>query len=279
MKNIFKLSSLFLFVGILTSCEEDKVMFSSSVDMAKFEATSIQFPVSPSEGTLELEVSVTETSNAARSISVSVNEASEALPAFYTIDSATLVVPAGEYIGKITITGNFDEVPEAGSYSLILNLDSVEGAQIDPNNNTVSVAIFRVCPTEEDLSGIHDYILYDVHLGDGAGGGTPYPDFSSSGTVEWTTEDVSSGIYINSDITFGLFPAAGYDAPAKKIQWVCNSFNVLEPDQYGDTYTYTITSCVGNVMELEFVNTWGDSGHVTLYRAGGEAWPDAFQTN
>lgn len=280
MKNILvKISSLFLFVGILTSCEEDKVMFSSSVDMAKFEASNIQFPVSPSEGTLKLQVSVTETSDAARAINVSIDESSVALPSYYTLDSSTLVIPAGAYVGEITINGNFDEIPESGNYSLVLNLEGVEGAQIDPNNNQVSIAFYRVCPTEEDLSGVHDYVLYNVHLGDGEGGGTSYPDFSSSGTVEWTTTDVSSGIYINSDITFGLFPAAGYTAQAKKIQWVCDSFNVLEPDQYGDTYIYTINSCSGNVMELFFENTWGDSGHVTLYREGGEAWPDAFQTN
>src|SRR5690554_2750974 len=211
MKNILiKLSSLFLFVGILTSCEEDTVQFSSSVDMAKFESASIAFPVSPQNNAVEVEISITKVSESDRTISVSIDqEASTALPEYYTIDSSTLIIPAGEYIGKVKLSGNFDEIPEAGTFGLVLKLDSVDGAQIDPNNSTATLSIYRVCPTDENLSGTHDYILQNVHLGDGAGGGTSYPDYSSSGTVTWTTTDVESGIYQNSDLTFGLFPAVG----------------------------------------------------------------------
>lgn len=282
MKNYLKITTLFLFIGVLFSCEEDKVMFGSSTDMVKFERASVDFPLNIGEdNVLEVAVSVTGVSDASRTFSITIDEESTtALSADYTIESSTLVIPANEYIAKIRIHGFADDFEQGTSKLLRFSLNPIDGLQIDPNNKTFSVNMYLVCPTEDDLSGVHDYTLYDVFLGDGAGAGTAYPTFSSSGTVSFSLPagfTVEQGTYVNSDITFGLFPAAGYDPPARRIQWVCDRIDVLQPDQYGDTYTYTITSVVGNVMELTFVNTWGDSGHVTLYREGGLDWPAAFQ--
>lgn len=289
-KNIFKFAALFLFSSVmLTSCEEETVTFDgrNGQSIAAFRQDAQDLAVnSEGESSVTVLVDVTTVSNQDRAVVVSIDpDRSTAEAADYVIDPASLIVPAGAYNAEIKILGNFDELPDSGSVDLVLLLDSVEGATLDTRQET-SVSIYKVCPIDTSLAGTHSYVIYNVTVGAGPGAaGTNYPNYSDSGEVTWTNADANnpnSGVYKTSDLSFGLFPALGY-APANsasaRLNWVCSTIKPSGPDQYGDTYTYTISSVIGSVMSLHFVNTWGDGGYVDIIRQDGEAWPDIMQTN
>jgi hypothetical protein len=128
-----------------------------------------------------------------------------------------------------------------------------------------------VCPITENLAGTHSYVSTNMKRGPGGTvcGGTV------SGTVTWVT--VTPGVFTNSDYSFGQFGACWGDSPATgpnmRITWFCKNLIASGPDQYGDSYTFTITAVSGSQLTLNWVNTYGDSGTTVITRAGGANWP------
>lgn len=141
---------LLLFVatlGLLTSCEEDLVVYDveNGQTLAQFSANSATVPT-PEEGAeTSVTVLVTTVSDQDRQINVSVNqEASTASADQYSVSALT--IPAGSYEGTVNISANFDALPEQGSTFLVLDLDGVGSGEALTEKDSFTVEFFRKCP-------------------------------------------------------------------------------------------------------------------------------------
>jgi len=146
MKNILKL--LFVFVLMLTfsSCEHDPEIFDAvnGQTMAQFSSSSATLPTPEAGASTSVDVLVTTVSTVSRSISLTVNSASTASSDMYSLSS--LEIPANSHVGTITITSNFNALPQTGSVMLVLDLIAVGSSGSVVENNTFSVEMFRKCP-------------------------------------------------------------------------------------------------------------------------------------
>jgi hypothetical protein len=165
MKKYFlKLAAVTLFVGVLTSCEEDKVVFdgNNGKSLIGFTSVTANLPAfQDSDFTMEVEVGATNKVNHDRAIELSVNqELTSATDNQYTIDMSTLVIPAGEYVGKVKITGHYATLPELVKNTITLDLVSVDGFEVkNPDRERFTVYLFRACPIIlEDFVGTYDAV-------------------------------------------------------------------------------------------------------------------------
>ncbi|WP_339840305.1 hypothetical protein [uncultured Maribacter sp.] len=143
-KYILIIAVLFAFV----SCEEENIVFDSEngQTFANFSESSILVPT-PAEGaSTTVDVFVTTKADSDRTISLEVDPSSTATADQYTISGLT--IPAGAFQTTLTITSNFDALPDLGRANLVLNLVDVS----DPSNDLVltetplALEFFRECP-------------------------------------------------------------------------------------------------------------------------------------
>jgi hypothetical protein len=158
-----KIIYLALAVVFLQSCDRTEAPF-YDVDggqaLAAFNITAQTLPVADTGGTAEILVGVTTKSNVDRAVNITIDPSSTAAAAEYTIDPASLVVPAGEFVARVKLNGNFNEIPVTGLTQVVLNLEGVEGAILD--NETTgrlqhAVNLFRFCPFENGSTFLGDY--------------------------------------------------------------------------------------------------------------------------
>lgn len=211
MKNILvKLSSLFLFVGILTSCEEDKVMYSGG-DIIMFSNTDAGVSVNENAGQADLTVLLSKEYTSEVTVNFEVTDDTAIQGTHFSISGTSIVIPAGETSGKITINlvDDNDGNP-ARTFGIKLLSSSISDATIglggDEGSYAKTVTIANDdCPTQANLwygnlslldvgfdatagtgsanaSGDCDIILVQ---GDVAGGGMTPPD----GTLFYLTPD------------------------------------------------------------------------------------------
>ena len=182
------MSFLLLGVVILSSCEDNDIatIGENEPTLAQFSNTSLTL-ATPEEGiTREVDVILSSTSSQDRSINVEVDTASTATPDQYEISD--VVIPAGSYRGTMTISGDFDAIPESGSSDLILNITDVEGEEAIIENGTLNVEFFRRCAITLDQ-------LVGTWSGTTAWG---YP----TEVETWINED---GELMMNGLTFGWF--------------------------------------------------------------------------
>lgn len=260
MKNIYRFLALTLTMTIFYSCEEDLVIYDvdngqSVTTLASSEAT---LPV-PAEGaTYDLVVEVTTRSDVDRTISYSVDPESTADASEYTISD--LIVPAGEFVGNISITGNFDAIPDLTTTELILNLDGLDGAVLgDEDRLSFTLSMFKQCPS--DLVGT--YIVSST--GVSTDGGTGFPtvtDFPYTvevaqvdGTeLEYTISDGVAGVYIEWYTVYGYT----FETEGNFID-VCDSLSGSWVDAFGSTITLTGSSNGDGTLTITWVNGFADT--------------------
>lgn len=138
---------LFASLGLLTSCEEDVVIFNgeNGQTVVQFGQGSVNLAITvDATGSIDVPVDVTTVSDSDRTFNVNVVEdATTADPESYSFGS--IVVPAGEYNGVFTIDGvdnNVETTPE----SLVLEIVEGSGYRTEGQLN---VSVFQVCPVED----------------------------------------------------------------------------------------------------------------------------------
>lgn len=148
MKNNFLKYTIFiLFIGLFSNCEEDKVIYDGSKQLAAFVSTSGSLAVAPTGvSSISIPVDISTLSTTDRPISVTIDPTSTALVSQYTIDPASLVIRAGSYNGKIVVTGNFANLVVGQTVKLILNLTNVDQAPLETNKKKYELSIFKSCP-------------------------------------------------------------------------------------------------------------------------------------
>lgn len=152
MKNIFlKAICLAAVLTVMTSCDSESVVYHGNQSLVGFNKTEVRLPVyAPEDNKTDVvyvEVGATATADHDRTFKIEVDEASTtALPEYYTIDQSTLFIPAGEYVGKIKIKGNYDAIPELVRNTITLNLIEVQDADTY-NDDTMQcvVTIYQGC--------------------------------------------------------------------------------------------------------------------------------------
>lgn len=152
MKNIiFKLSVVLLVVGTLVGCEEDPLIYdiNNGQTLAQFNSSSLSIGVPEEGASSTVDVLVTTVAPNDREIQVEiVDSLSTATSDQFTISN--LVIPAGSFTGEITITGNFDALPETGNVDLVLNLVDIASSNALVENGSLAVEMFRKCPVVLD---------------------------------------------------------------------------------------------------------------------------------
>jgi hypothetical protein len=260
MKKIVILA--FLSLALMTSCEEDLVIYDvdNGQSLSALASDSGTLPV-PAEGsTFSLPVEVSTRSTADRAISVSVDPSSTALPAEYTIDNSSLVIPAGEFNGTILISGNFEEIPDLTTTTLVLNLDSVEGAVVAEGDSSFTLSMFKQCPS--DLAGTY-VVVSSGQSTDGAPVNNPLVDFSY--TVEITKVDGTDLDYVISDGVAGVYQD-WYCAPygycfetEGNFQDVCDSLSGSWVEAFGSTVSLTGSVNPDGTLTISWENGFGDT--------------------
>ena len=161
MKKYFlKITSLFLFVAVLTSCDEDKVFYDTNngQSLVGFNTDRGNLPTyaadAGSDFILEFEVGSSVKVNHDRTFAIAVNDQfTTAIPSQYALQQTTFVIPANEFVGTVKIKGNYDALPTLGQTTVTYDLVSVDGADvINPDSNTFTVTIYRACPIEIPLA-------------------------------------------------------------------------------------------------------------------------------
>jgi hypothetical protein len=207
MKNIrFYLLGLSL-LAIVGCGDYEEVVFdvNNGQTALGFETQLVGVSVPETGVTVSVGVEVTTVSSESRTFNVSVNaEDTTADSEDYSI--APIVVPAGEYIGTLTVDINWDTLEDFVTNILVLDLVTTEGQSI-ARNGSVSISFIRefVCPdlilniTFDQYAGETSWEITDasgavVALGDGYGGESSY------------TEDLC---LIDGDYTFTIFDSFG----------------------------------------------------------------------
>ncbi|MDB4304165.1 hypothetical protein N9934_05195 [Desulfosarcina sp.] len=159
MKKIkIALLSSFVLLGLITSCEDNVVIYDPATGqtLAFFTETSSDLPVLINESTtVELELGVSTLSASDRTVVISIDPSSTAAAENYDIPSSA-VIPANEYFGTISVTG-VDNTVETTAETIILNIGTVEGTEV-AGNATHTLSIFQVCPVAE-TAFTGDYLI------------------------------------------------------------------------------------------------------------------------
>lgn len=186
----------------------------------------------------------------------------------YTVASTSVTVPANANSVDLPFQILVDNIEAGEVFDIDINITSAD-VSIHPELGSAVHKIQISCPS--DLAGTFDAESTNFVRGDG---GT-CSSTSTTTTITWTAE--AAGEYSTSDLSFGQFATCWGDSPANsavaRIVDICGNITVSGADQYGDSYTYTITDITGSALSMDWVNTYGDAGSVVLTRQDGADWP------
>ena len=244
---------------VLISCGDEEVVVydvDNGQTLAQLSVTSASLGT-PAEGaSLVLEVQVTTKTSSDRTVSLVADASSTATPDQYSIDG--LVIPAGEYVANVTISSNFEALPEEGSRLLVLNLTDVAGSNdIILSNDKLSLELFRECPPAPAPG---DWI---VNMQDSYGDG-------------WQTTTANGGPGITVTLSTGEVFEVGLCTPYEANTYVCT------PELSSGSATITIPDGVETADWFFPGDNWGEisfqiiapSGNtVASYDAGSPAGP------
>ena len=166
MKKIFLFLALSFMV--ITYCSDPKLETYNPADgqIAYFTGgTTGEYYVQdiPNSAT-QIEVGVTVSSAIDRSIAVSVDASTTATADQYSIDDATLFIPANSYVGYIKIKlGAYENYSKTDPAILVLNLDAVGDAVVAEFDNKYTLNLLQFTPfVRDDLLGTYSVVEYET---------------------------------------------------------------------------------------------------------------------
>jgi hypothetical protein len=271
--NLLKITAIALY-RVIVGCESDNVVYGGEQALAAFVKDVASLPVGEAGvSSIKIGVEVSTVSTTDRTIVVSVDPKSTILATQYKLDAATLVIPAGSYLGEIVVTGNFDNLVANQTVRLFLNLDSVGDATLEKTSKAFELLVFKTC--ESKLGGSFSFSTTNITSPDAGGRSVAGP---VTGTVTFTA--TTPGAYTISDGSFGGFRAlyfAAYGdtaATGLSLTDICNKIAYSGKDQYGFTYSFTNVVVNGNKLTFNWASGFGEKGLTTLTRTDGTNWPN-----
>ncbi len=143
MKKIYVLF-IALSALLLTGCENDPIIYNGPDFVSFSEKTISKVVRSEADGMVTIEVGCANKSNEARTFTVSVDAANTTAVEGTDFDfvSKSVTIPAGEYVGKIQIKGNYDNLTPEG-VTLTLKLDADASMIQEGTTHSVRVNLSR----------------------------------------------------------------------------------------------------------------------------------------
>ncbi|MFP4846908.1 hypothetical protein [Winogradskyella sp. PE311] len=236
MKNIFKLFLTLTLVFSFTSCEEDLVIFDADNGQTALSFASSAVTVGVCEPTVDLTVESTTQSSSDRTYSITVNAASTAVPAEYTIGNS-VTIPAGQHLGTIPVTVDFAQVPIGENRELILDLVASDGAVIN-TRGTTTYSYTSACTLNE--------VVVDLNF-------DQFPE-----EMAYLIFDTNSGALVDASFNASGAPAFGtFDGLTSFSKTLClpdGDYQVQFLDSWGDgntgnangSYGLISATCAGN---------------------------------
>jgi hypothetical protein len=228
MKNLYILA-LIIFASLTTvSCEEDLQTLdvndpsNSVIGFVAIDPVNLSVLEGTGSGTVDAEVGVSTVSNVDRTFNVTVNTAeSTATADIYSVPS-TVTIPAGSYIGTLTITGNETPNLTPTAANIVVEITSEDAFVTTP----LTVRVFKVCPIPADYL-VGDYDLIQIQQ---AGFGISLGLFRGPDSTP-TTADRRVTLEVGSDQTLRTFlaiPRSGGAAQARTftLSLVCGKINL-----------------------------------------------------
>jgi hypothetical protein len=201
-KIIFNLFIASLTLMFFQSCEEETTTYDvvGGDTVYFFSSNAINFPVSPDDSMLSVDVGVTTRSSIERAFEVTVNEVSTAAATAYNLDLSTLVIPANAFNASFSISADINQIPDEGVVTVVLDLTPTNGYAM-PDKKQLTLSLFRSCPTSlgGQYSVTTDYGFHDF-----------LPDFSSHTMNVTVFPSTVSNFYYVSDFSGGLYSVGPY---------------------------------------------------------------------
>lgn len=151
-RNLYPLALLFLFMACLTSCQEEKTLFSGN-DYVMFSDTLHYMPVTESvEKTFNVHISTTTVSKEDRNFAVElVMNKSNAIEGYhFDLVSNNVLIKAGELSGQVAVKGYYDNIVYGDSLAFTLRLLAPKNQIWDMYGKETNVSLIKCIPFSID---------------------------------------------------------------------------------------------------------------------------------
>ncbi len=189
----------------------------------------------------------------------------------------SFTVSASEAISAVGLTPGDIEGGDSFEFRLVLNDRFGRVFSSDNLSGNVSGGTFYaspffydvsvICPSE--LGGTYDFTQREMDSIYGSCEG------QITGTTTWTPVASSPGTYTITDGTFGFWDCYGdtWGSGDVRISDACGALTMSGSDKYSATYSMTVLSTSETIIELQWLNSDGETGIVSVMAPDGTVWP------
>lgn len=167
MKNLFKILPFFMFVALISSCEDNEGAVHHE-DVNKFSLLSFDQSayrlnvIIDSTGTLVIPFRASSLSSVDRTYVIELlEERSTANPLTYDLPS-TVTIPANQYSGNIVITGQDLDLVDLTPRPFVFQVTGLNEVEFI-DNDVITVNVVEVCPLYSDFTG--NYVVTPITSG------------------------------------------------------------------------------------------------------------------
>ena len=180
----------------------------------------------------------------------------------YVVNSTSVTIPAGQNIVELPIDIIADGINAGEQLNIDIRIVSAD-VRIEEGLAQAVHTIQITC--NSDIAGTFTTTA-SGDVGDGSGGSAgSYGPITSTVTF---TATATAALYEVSDLSFGMYAQIYADnTPVTgRLQDVCDALSdVGDTDRFGDPFTVSASrDAATGVITLNWANTWGDTGTVTL---------------
>ncbi|MAL14864.1 MAG: hypothetical protein CL554_15700 [Algoriphagus sp.] len=186
-------------------------------------------------------------------------------------------IPASEAISAVGLTPAQIEGADVFEFRLVLN--DKFGRRFSSDNVTTNVAgapfyaspfqynVSVICPS--DLGGTYNFTQTNMQSIYGSCPGT------ISGTTTFTPIASTPGAYRITDGTFGFLTCYGdsWGSGNVRINDACGKLTMSGSDKYSASYSMTVVSVNAQDLVIQWLNSDGETGLVTIKSNSGKPWP------
>ncbi|HAH35785.1 MAG TPA: hypothetical protein DCL81_04385 [Algoriphagus sp.] len=186
-------------------------------------------------------------------------------------------IPASEAISAVGLTPAQIEGADVFEFRLVLH--DKFGRRFSSDNVTTNVAgapfyaspfqynVSVICPS--DLGGTYNFTQTNMQSIYGSCPGT------ISGTTTFTPIASTPGAYRITDGTFGFWNCYGdsWGSGNVRINDACGKLTMSGSDKYSASYSMTVVSVNAQDLVIQWLNSDGETGLVTIKSNSGKPWP------
>ena len=186
-------------------------------------------------------------------------------------------IPASEAISAVGLTPAQIEGADVFEFRLVLNDKFCRRFSSDNVTTNVAGAPFYASPFQynvsvicpSDLAGTYNFTQSNMQSIYGSCPGT------ISGTTTFTAIASTPGAYRITDGTFGFWNCYGdsWGSGNVRINDACGKLTMSGSDKYSASYSMTVVSVNAQDLVIQWLNSDGETGLVTIKSNSGKPWP------